>query len=290
MSKYAVRLFTRKKISLKYFYFLFFAFLVLSSAVVTAQGDLLLYPKRIVFDGSRRSQTISLANIGKDTVRYNISLVQMRMTAEGVFEVITQPDSGQNFALKYLRFFPRNVVLPPHEAQSVKIQLVNTGETNAGEYRSHMYFRAEPVKKPLGEPEAKRDSAAISIQLVAVFGISIPIILRTGESTTQVNISNASFSWKKDTVPSLNLSLKRTGNMSVYGDVTVDYISVGGKRIRVAKVMGLAVYTPNTIRNINLPLDKHQGINYHTGILYIAYTTQADTKSVKLASTELKLL
>jgi len=39
-----------------------------------------------------------------------------------------------------------------------------------------------------------------------------------------------------------------------------------------------------------LPLDKHQGINYHTGILYIAYTTQADTKSVKLASTELKLL
>ena len=289
MSKYAVRLFTRKKISLKYFYFLFFAFLVLSSAVVTAQGDLLLYPKRIVFDGSRRSQTISLANIGKDTVRYNISLVQMRMTAEGVFEVITQPDSGQNFALKYLRFFPRNVVLPPHEAQSVKIQLVNTGETNAGEYRSHMYFRAEPVKKPLGEPEAKRDSAAISIQLVAVFGISIPIILRTGESTTQVNISNASFSWKKDTVPSLNLSLKRTGNMSVYGDITVDYISLDGKKIRVSKVMGLAVYTPNEIRNFNLPLDKNQGINYHTGSLYIAYTTQADTKSVKLAVTELKL-
>jgi hypothetical protein len=211
------------------------------------------------------------------------------MTADGVLETITEPDSGQNFALKYLRFFPRNVVLPPHEAQSVKIQLVNSGEMTAGEYRSHMYFRAEPVKRPLGEPEVNKDSAAISIQLVAVFGISIPVIIRSGESTTKVDISEAVFSWKKDTLPSLKLTFKRTGNMSVYGDITVDHISLDGKRIRISKVMGLAVYTPNEIRNFTLPLDIKQGINYHTGSLYITYTTQADTKSVKLSEKELKL-
>ena len=51
----------------------------LSSTEVKAQGDLLLYPKRIVFDGSTRSQTLSLVNNGSDTARYVISVVQIRM-------------------------------------------------------------------------------------------------------------------------------------------------------------------------------------------------------------------
>ena len=82
-----------------------------SSTNLMAQGNLMVFPRRVVFEGSKRSQTLNIANTGTDTARYNISIVQYRMKEDGAFEEITQPDSGENFADKYIRFFPRSVVL-----------------------------------------------------------------------------------------------------------------------------------------------------------------------------------
>jgi len=262
---------------------------MLVSIQTKAQGDLLLYPKRIVFDGSKRSQTLNLANTGKDTGRYLVSVVQVKMKGDGGFENISQPDSGQHFADKYFRFFPRNVVLAPGEAQSIKIQLVNTNELEPGEYRSHIYFRAEDVKKPLGEKETVTDTSAISVKVVAVFGISIPVIIRVGESTTQVTLTDVSFQWSKDSVPALKVNFNRSGNMSVYGDISVDHISSEGKTTRIGVAKGMALYTPNTVRHFNLILDNKTGVDFHKGKLRIAYTTQPDAKSIKMAETELEL-
>jgi len=255
----------------------------------SAQGDLLLYPKRIVFEGSKKSQTLNVANTGKDTVRYLISVVQMRMKEDGSFEIISHPDSAQNFADKNFRFFPRNVVLGPNESQTVKMQLVNTAQLAPGEYRSHLYFRAEPDKRPLGEEATVKDSSSISVNLIAVFGISIPVIIRSGESTTKVTLSDASFQLKGDSIPSLKVSFTRKGNMSVYGDISVDHISIQGKVTRVAIAKGMALYTPNLVRHFSLVLDKIGGIDYKKGRLRIAYTTQADAQSLKIAETELAL-
>jgi len=282
--------FTRaKKYQHKYLFFYFFLALSLLTMQAKAQGDLLIYPKRVVFEGAKRSHTLNLANSGRDTVRYLISVVQVRMSAAGAFENITQPDPGQNFAIKYFRFFPRSIVLAPNEAQSVKIQLVNTNELVPGEYRSHIYFRAEPDKKPLGEEAAARDSTSISVNLVAVFGLSIPVIIRIGESTTNVSLSGAVFKLTEESVPSLEITFNRSGNMSAYGDVAVDHISALGKVTRVGIAKGMALYTPNLLRHFKLVLDKSKGVDYHQGKLHITYTTQPDAKSIKMAETELEL-
>ena len=76
----------------------------------------------------QKFQEINLANVGKDTSIYVVSVIDIRMKDDGSFEQITVPDSGQNFAGKYLRFFPRRVTLAPNEAQVVKIQLIKTNE------------------------------------------------------------------------------------------------------------------------------------------------------------------
>jgi P pilus assembly chaperone PapD len=278
----------RTKKALKYCFLVLFAASCFFSSSL-AQGNLLLYPKRIVFEGSKKSQVLNVANTGMDTVRYFISVVQMRMKEDGSFETITQPDSAQYFADKNFRFFPRNVVLGPNESQTVKMQLINTSQLAPGEYRSHLYFRAEPEKKPLGEDESAKDAASISVRLVAVFGISIPVIIRMGESTTRVSLSDASFEWKKDSIPSLKVTFNRTGNMSVYGDISVDHISSQGKVTRIGIAKGMALYAPNDVRHFNLVLDKKTSVDYHSGKLHIVYTTQPDAKSAKIAETELLL-
>ncbi len=134
-----------------------------------AQGNLLITPRRVVFEGNKRSIDLNLANIGTDTATYAISLIEIRMTGNGGFEPITEPDEDQRFASPYLRFFPRMVTLGPNEAQTVKLQLVKGGTLEPGEYRSHLYFRAVPREKPLGEEEAAvADPSSISVRLTPI--------------------------------------------------------------------------------------------------------------------------
>jgi hypothetical protein len=260
----------------------------ISCSRICAQGNLLLMPRRIVFEGSKRYEEINLANTGKDTSRYVISLMHVRMKEDGSFEEITEPGAGENFADKYIRFFPHSVTLGPDESQVIKIQLNRSNELTAGEYRSHIYFRAIPNQAPLGEKQPVVDSA-ISIHLVPVFGISIPVIIRVGEVNTEVSLSDPSVEMAEDTIPVLNVTFLRKGNMSVYGDLAVDYISAQGKTISAGTIKGIAVYTPNTVRRFKLNLEKHPGIDYHSGKLHITYTTPAESKTAKIAETDLVL-
>lgn len=253
------------------------------------QGNLLITPRRVVFEGSVKTQELNLANTGKDTARYNVSIIQYRMNEDGSFVEITEPDPGQNFADKNIRFFPRSVTLAPNEAQVVKMQLTKTSTLTPGEYRSHVYFRAVPMEKALGEEETRKDSAGISVQLIPIFGITIPVIIRIGESTTKVTLTDLGFEMANDTLPRLKMTFNRSGNMSVYGDISVKYTSPDGKVSDVGIVKGIAVYTPNTLRRFQLELKRLPEIDYRKGTLTVEYNTQSDDKSEKLAKAELTL-
>jgi len=276
----------------KHFIILFsglIVFMLFFTANLMAQGNLMIFPRRVVFEGPKRSQTLNLANTGVDTARYNISFVQYRMKENGAFEEITKPGFEENFADKYIRFFPRSVILAPNDAQTVKIQLIRTNQMSPGEYRSHLYFRAVPVEKPLGEKEVLKDTTSMSIKLTPIFGITVPVIIRIGESTTKVSISDVSFAMVNDTIPVLSMAFNRTGNMSVYGDIAIDYMSPQGKETRVSFIQGMAVYTPNPVRRLKVDFDNTMGINYNRGKLHIIYSSQSDTKPEKLAEAELIL-
>jgi hypothetical protein len=266
-----------------------FSFLqILCSAGVIAQGNLMLLPRRVIFEGSKRYEELNLANTGKDTARYVISLMHIRMKEDGGFEEISQPDSGERFADRFIRFFPHSVELGPGESQVVKIQLTKINELLPGEYRSHLYFRAIPDMAPLGE-EAPVTDSGISIRLVPVFGISIPVIIRIGAPTTQVKLSDLSVQMLEDTIAILDMTFHRTGNMSVYGDISVYYTSVSGKTTLAGTAKGIAVYTPNIARGFRLPLDNKNGIDYHAGRLSVEYSTAEDSHPVRIAGADLVL-
>lgn len=272
------------------------AFIALSTLFTSgafAQGNLLITPRRVVFDGTRRVMELNLANTGQDTSKYNVSIIQYRMNEDGSFEEITTPDPGQNFADKNIRFFPRTVTLGPKETQAVKMQVTNMDQLAPGEYRSHVYFRAVPKQVALGEEDLKKDTTAVSVQLVPIFGITIPVIIRVGESTTKVNFSDLKLGMVNDTTNALFMTFNRAGNFSVYGDIKVVYTSPAGKTTVVGEVSGIAVYTPNLKRNFRLDLDNkakvNSKINYHTGSLKVTFSAQSDTHPEKYAETELKL-
>jgi len=244
----------------------------LFSATGFAQGDLMLMPKRLVFDGSQRSQEINLINTGSDSATYAISIIQYNMTESGNFQVVTEPEEGQRFATDFLRYYPRRVVLGANEAQTVRIQLTRTGNLEQGEYRSHIYFRAVEEQTALGAEEAE-DSEGISINIKTVFGISIPVIIREGKSTTAIELSGLDLNRDPDN-PLLSLVINRSGNMSVYGELSVEHISTEGLKTEIGKVRGLAVYTPNTKRDFSLKLQNPEMLDLNKGKLNITYKTE----------------
>ncbi len=271
------------------FFFASLIALLLTLTESAAQGNLLITPRRVVFEGSKRSFDLNLANTGQDTATYAISLVQIRMIGEGGFETITEPDPGQRFADRYIRYFPRSVTLGPNEAQVVKIQVIRTNELTAGEYRSHFYFRALPETRPLGEKEIPTDTTSISVRLTPVFGITIPVIIRTGDTSVKVTLSDLALNFDTNSDPWLSMVFNRTGNISVYGDIAVDHISPQGKVTRVGVANGVAVYTPNTIRRFRFNINRVQGVDFRAGSLRVTYSASSDVKPFRYAEAELHL-
>lgn len=255
--------------------FVLMSFLTIQPFSLKAQGDLMFYPKRVVFDGSKRTQDLSIANNGKDTARYVISVIQIRMNEDGSFQTITEPDPNQHFADKNFRYYPRSIVLPPHEAQTIKIQLYHMADLQPGEYRSHLYFRAEEEKKALGNDVNQDGSKAISINIKPIYGVSIPVIIRVGEADATLNLTDIDVQLAKDSSAALYMNLDRTGSMSVYGDITVHHIDAAGKEQLVGLVKGVAVYSPYNRRRIKLLLDKTLNIDYTKGSLHIVFTDHA---------------
>jgi len=230
-----------------------------------------------------------VANIGLDTAFYAISLIEYRMTDDGSLQEITEPVPGQKFASPILRYFPRSIELAPNESQVVRIQVRRRPGLEEGEYRSHLYFRAIPKEEPLGNETAATDSTGIGIRLIPIYGISIPVIVRIGNLSASCTIGELALEQKEEGSPVLKLVLNRQGTKSVYGDLTVDYVSHTGERINVGKVRGIAVYTPNTVRRFSMPLTVPEGVNLNNGKLVVRFSDANEAKPLVYDEKELEL-
>ena len=263
-----------------------FTFLLLIAAVLPwvvpsdargqGAGDLVVAPTRIVFEGRTRTAQISLLNRGSAAATYRISLINMRMTEDGGFKEIDEPAPGEQFADRLIRYAPRQVVLAPGDSQAVRLLVRKPRGLEPGEYRSHLLLRAIPsqnVGKSVEDPSP--NDTGIRIRLIPIYGVTIPVIVRHGDLTARVSLSDLAL------VPAggqgegdrLSFRINRDGNRSVLGDLTVTYFPNGGKadELVVAQVTRLAVYTPNASRTVIMALRFPDGVTLGRGRLHVAF-------------------
>lgn len=263
--------------------------LLVSTYHIYAQGDLLITPRRVTFEGSKQRESLNLVNIGKDTTSYSITFIQYNMNEDGSFKIIEHADSTQMFADRYLRIFPRSVTLAPGEPQVIMVQYRRQANMMDGEYRSHLYFRSEENYKPLGTENALSDSSALSVRLIPIFGISIPIIIRTGEVRATASLSDLELETFQDSNQILKLSINREGNISVYGDIIVEYFPPSGRSYEVGLVRGVGVYTNLKKRNLIVKLNVPVGKALTNGRLRVKYISNNDKEKLVYAEASLEI-
>jgi len=243
-----------------------------------AQGDLLITPTRVVFEGNKQREEFNLVNMGKDTTTYSISFLHYNQTVSGGYAIIEKTDSLQMSAEPYLRIFPRTVTLAPQEPQVVMVQYRRKSDMKPGEYRSHLYFRSEKDYRPLLN---KNDDTLkiVMVKLIPIYGISIPVIIRTGEMKVNTSFSNLKLENQKDSIFALKLAINRAGNCSTYGDLIVDYFPAKGKSCEVGKIKGVKVFTNLNKLSVAINLRLNPGMDLKNGKLRIRYTNSDDSKN-----------
>ena len=256
-----------------------------------AWADLMIAPTRIVFDKNQRAAQLDLINSGSETSTYRISIVNRRMGEAGEFSAIDSPAPGEQFAGDLLRYSPRQVVLEPGGGQVVRLSLRKPADLPAGEYRSHLIFEKVAAAKGATSLEAQgAPPGEVSVQLTMLVGISIPVIVRHGETAASVTLAGLELQKPVAGQPAtLALVLQRSGNRSVYGDLGATFTPQGGAEQEVGKAGGVAVYTPNPLRRVKLALQPPAGLALARGTLRVTFRERPDAGGKLLAEAAIEL-
>lgn len=263
----------------------------IASAVASARADLMLHPTRVVFEKNARSAQVELINSGTQPETYRITLVNRRMTELGEFVAADPPLPGEHFAVDLLRYSPRQVTLPAGGAQTIRLQLRKPADLPVGEYRSHLQF--ERLPDPVGAADLAAQARAapgeVGVQLNALIAVSIPVIVRHGEVAAQAQLSGLQFMPAAAGQPAqLAAVMERSGSRSVYGDLVATWTDAAGASREIGRAAGVAVYTPNTLRRVRLPLQWPEGAPAG-GTLRLAYLQRQEEGGKPLAEAVLKL-
>lgn len=244
------------------------AALATALAAEEGPGSLLVAPTRVVFSASTRTAEISLINTGSRAATYRISLVRLRMTEWGEVQEIKKAEPGERFADTLVRFFPQQVTLEPRVSQTVRMALRKPANLEAGEYRSHLLFRQIPATDA---PAEDSRAEGLSVRLVPIFGVSIPVIVRHGALPSVLLLKDAKVIESSPGKYSLQVILRREGDSSVYGNLEVAYLPARGGRVEIGRIRGVAVYTPNLMRVVRIPLSRLESSASAEGRLEVSF-------------------
>jgi hypothetical protein len=229
---------------------------------VGGMGDINIYPRRIVMDRRQRVASVGLYNKMPFEGEYEISVANMVMTDSG--QIIPFSNLPENLdashvktASDMLRWSPRRVLLLGSEAQTVRIMARPPADLPDGEYRAH--FTVVSVPNDIDEgfsiddalSNGSQSAGNVGVTIRPRFGISIPVIVRVGETTLDVGLKDFSLS-QTESGPQVSLTINRSGTRSAYGDLIV---TAPGQDAPLVTARGIGVYPEINSRQLQLAIN-----------------------------------
>ncbi|RSZ59906.1 molecular chaperone [Massilia atriviolacea] len=259
---------------------------LLAALPLQALAGLMLNPTRIVFVKNQRAAQVELINSDSTPATYRIRLVNRRMSESGEFTGVDSAGPDDRFADAMLTFSPRQVTLQPGSAQVVRVMLRKPAELAAGEYRSHLHFEKLADS---GATSVEQQGAApqqIGVVLNSLIGASIPVIVRHQTAGASVTLGALALR-QAGQGTHLDFQIARSGDSSVYGDISAVFVAQGGAEQVLAKAAGVAIYTPNPLRKASLAMPA--GVSLARGSVHLRYRERPEAGGAVLAEATLAL-
>lgn len=225
-----------------------------SNASAQVGADLNISPKRVVFGPGDRSATVYIFNQGDQPATYSVELVDRVMLPDGqIVAAADHPQAQIASAQDLVQYTPRRITLEPRQSQAIRVRARGGG---SGEHRSHLTVTALPPENAgfTVEQAASDNGDAVSLQVVALFSVSIPVIVRDGPADARALIDGLRIAGDGNQTL-LSMDLVRLGASSVYGDVEIFVDDAAGRR-RLTAVRGVAVYPEAERRTVTAALSE----------------------------------
>jgi P pilus assembly chaperone PapD len=175
-------------------------------------------------------------------------------------------------------YAPRRVTIAPGEPQTIRISARAPQGLADGEYRAHLLFRAVPPPRPVTAP---KEVKGIAFELIPIYGVTIPVVIRMGNLQAKVGIANVQLT-SQEGQPAVSLDLTRAGDRSVFGDVRV---FKAGVKDPIAVQRGVAVYTEIGTRHLVIPLQPDRA-GAASGPVTVDFVETGDAGPVSMAETK----
>ena len=231
-----------------------------SQSLAQQPNNLNISPKRVVFANANAATAVYIFNRGDEPVTYRIELVDRVMLPSGEIRAIRDLDSdaaskqlasGFKSAADMVQFSPRRITLAPGQSQAIRLRLLRPATLPDGEYRTTLTVSALPPEDAglTAEQVAGPDNGKLGLKAVALFGVSIPVIVRQGQL-----VSHAHFEQVRVGGTEAHLNLVREGQGSVYGDIEVHEKNAKGPLVGL--VRGVGVYEEVASRAVDIALTR----------------------------------
>lgn len=185
--------------------------------MMESKAQTLFSQYRVIYE-KNGIMSMFLSNPTDKTYTYKIIFEDKEMDQAGNIHPVPNNQIFSHSLTKYLRVFPRSVVITPGSSQEVQIQLKTPNSLQDGEYRSFITF--SPLESNSND---NRDSInkGTQIALKIQMATSIPILYRKNPVVRQVKIDSVSLTSFNDSIKVLNLCIQRDGDRSIYGKLNV---------------------------------------------------------------------
>ena len=239
--------------------------------------------KRVVFEGPKRAETITLINSSDKEETYRLGWRHFRMTSDK--SLVAVPDDQLTPDIKpvvdMVRFSPRRFTVPARSSQQIRMMLRLPADLPDGEYRSHLWVRPEADVEELklqAKKQEEKTGAKGGVSLTMLAGVTMPVIVRKGNLQATVSIEGLRATESGGFITT-SYSLIREGDRSTYGDI--EYVcNPGADAYLLRSTKGIAIYPEINQRNFNLRIEKEIG-KPRCATLAVTYTLVDDQDSNK---------
>lgn len=219
--------------------------LVVASLANVAKANLLVSPTRLSFDGKERVKDVVLINVSEKTRSYRIEWQENKADENGSYSII--PESEVTFASSpFIRYSPRQVTLKAGERQVIKLMLRRKANMSLAEYRSHLKITALPPQNDSSEAAAPVTGIEFKIDVLTSY--TIPIMVRTKKPNVKVTVDSFAVEVDENQQASFRVDLRKQGESSVTGEISLYHTDDNGKENRVGILRGVNIFHENTRR------------------------------------------
>lgn len=237
----------------------------------------MLTARRLVIQGSKRADEISIMNQGSQPYSYRIKMSYRDMDEQGKLVEREEAKAGERPWQELIRFSPRQVTIAAGKSQVIRVAIKKPAELPDGEYRYFLTVQMLPLPPaPTPAPPEDSQNNTIQAQVQVLYAMSIPVIYRNGKVQGDAGLADIAFVPPAEgKLPSLKFRLTRSGKASIYGELRASFTpSGGGEPEDVGLVKGIAVYAELPHRWMNLDLTSKKGRPLKAGKIQLTFTPE----------------